>query len=339
MKRRKLLNNLGMLSLFNFGSHLASVLHAQENFLAGTPIANIRLPHLTEDKNAPVVFYSPMVSSEAMLKLLEASQYKLSGKVGIKMTFSNVRDSAVKIDPMLIKPLIENVKGTMIDSNYFDGARSNTQAHLATAKANGFDKAGPIDILDSEGEIALSVKGGYHLKTFITGAKLADYDSLISVVRFKGHNLPRYGGSMKNLSICLGTPKGAAQIHSGGKITDYFSSAGEKVTSESMADAVKAALDFKPGKWIFFNIIDSLEPQRRDACDGAKNIGDIGILLSTDPIACDQAAVDIVYGFAPDEQTRRQWEQEHFVESLEMAEKIGVGATHYRLQVVRNFMQ
>lgn len=106
-----------------------------------------------------------------------------------------------------------------------------------------------------------------------------------------------------------------------------------------MADAVKAALDFKPGKWIFFNIIDLLEPQRRDACDGAKNIGDIGILLSTDPIACDQAAVDIVYGFAPDEQTRRQWEQEHFVESLEMAEKIGVGATHYRLQVVRNFMQ
>ena len=143
---------------------------------------------------------------------------------------------------MLIKPLIENVKGTMIDSNYFDGARSNTQAHLATAKANGFDKAGPIDILDSEGEIALSVKGGYHLKTFITGAKLADYDSLISVVRFKGHNLPRYGGSMKNLSICLGTPKGAAQIHSGGKIADYFSSAGEKVTSESMADASKLRL-------------------------------------------------------------------------------------------------
>ena len=95
-----------MLSLFNFGSHFASVLHAQENFLAGTPIANIRLPHLTEDKNAPIVFYSPIVSSEAILKLLEASQYKVSGKVGIKMTFSNVRDSAVKIDPMLIKPLL-----------------------------------------------------------------------------------------------------------------------------------------------------------------------------------------------------------------------------------------
>ena len=140
MKRRKLLNSLGMLSLLNMDSHLASVLHAQENFLAGTPIANIRLPHLTEDKNAPNVFYSPIVSSEAMLKLLEASQYKPSGKVGIKMTFSNIRDSAVKIDPMLIKPLSENVKGTMIDSNYFDGARSNTQAHLATAKANGFDK-------------------------------------------------------------------------------------------------------------------------------------------------------------------------------------------------------
>ncbi len=335
MKRRKLLNNLGMFSLLSFSGTLGSAVYAQENFLANTPIADLKLPHLTQDQNAPVVLYSPVVSAQAMLKLLEASQYKTSGKVGIKMTFSNVRDSAVKINPMLLKPLIDNVKGTMIDSNYFDNARSNTQAHLATAKANGFDKAGPIEILDSEGEIALPVKEGYHLKTFITGSKLSDYDSLISVVRFKGHNLPRYGGSMKNLSICLGTPKGAAQIHSGGKITDYYSSAGEKVTSESMADAVKAALDFKPGRWIFFNIIDSLEPQRRDSCDEAKNIGNIGILLSTDPVACDQAAVDIVYSFAPNEEIRKQWEETHFVDTLEMAERIGVGSSHYRLEVVR----
>lgn len=335
MKRRYLLNSIGTLSLLNFGGTFASKLYAQESFLSGTPIANIKLPHLTQDAKAPVVFYSPIVSPDALIKLLEVSQYKVSGKVGIKMTFSNVRDSAVKIDPMLIKPLIEKVKGTMIDSNYFDGARNNTQAHLETAKANGFDKAGPIEILDSEGEIELPVKGGYHLKTFITGSKLADYDSLISVVRFKGHNLPRYGGSMKNLSICLGTPRGAAQVHSGGKVTEYFSSGGGKVASESMADAVKSALDFKPGRWIFFNIIDALKPQRRDSCKGAVDIGDIGIVVSTDPVACDQAAVDMVYGFAPDDSTRKQWENEHFVDTLEMAEKIGVGSTRYRLQVIR----
>ncbi len=117
-------------------------------------------------------------------------------------------------------------------------------------------------------------------------------------------------------------PKELLRSHSGGKIADYFSSAGEKVTSESMADAVKAALDFKPGKCGFSSTsLICLSLKDVMLVTEQKNIGDIGILLSTDPIACDQAAVDIVYGFAPDEQTRRQWEQEHFVESLEMAEK------------------
>ncbi len=270
-----------------------------------------------------------------MLLLLKAIDPALKGKVGIKLTFENYRDRAVKINPDLIKPLVSEVKGTLIDSNYFDSARNDTASHLETAKQNGFDKVGPIAILDAEGEIALPVHGGLHLKTFITGAHLANYDSLISIVRFKGHNLARYGGTMKNLSICLGTPRGAAQIHSGGKVTEYYSSAGEKTTSEAMADAVKAALDYKPGRWVFFNIIDALDPQGKDGCKEAKNIGDIGILVSRDPVACDQAAVDMVYGFAPNEEVRRKWEEEHFTDTLSAAEKIGVGSTAYRLQIVK----
>lgn len=302
---------------------------------ADTPIADITLPNLTTDAAAPVVYYSPVVNSEALLLLLKAIDPDFKGKVGIKLTFENYRDRAVKINPDLIKPLVSEVKGTLIDSNYFDSARNDAASHLETAKQNGFDKVGPIDILDAEGEIALPVHGGLHLKTFITGAHLANYDTLISIVRFKGHNLLRYGGTMKNLSICLGTPRGAAQIHSGGKVTEYYSSAGEKTTSEAMADAVKAALDYKPGRWIFFNIIDALDPQRRDSCKEAKNIGDIGILVSRDPVACDQAAVDMVYGFAPNEEVRRKWEKEHYTDTLSAAEKIGVGSTAYRLQVVK----
>ena len=332
MKRREFIYALGSgVSV----AALPTVTFGAPTVTNGTPIAGINLPHLTEEANAPIVYYSPVVSSDAMIKLLETLNPELRGKVGIKLTFANESDAVHKINPDLIKPMVDKVKGTLIDSNYFDSARSDTASHLRTAAINGFDKVGPIDILDTEGEIELPVKGGHHLKTFITGSHLANYETLISVVRFKGHNLPRYGGTIKNLSICLGTPRGAAQVHSGGTVTEYYSSRGEKVTSESMADATKAALDFKPGRWVFFNIIDAMAQGRRDSCDGVKDIGDIGILLSKDPVAVDRAACDIVYGFAPSEAVRKKWEEEHFTDAIAAAEKIGAGSSRYRLVVVR----
>lgn len=111
------------------------------------------------------------------------------------------------IDPALLKPIADELHATLIESNYMDSARSNAAAHLATAKSLGYDKVAPIDILDAEKEIAIPVHNGYHLKNFITGSHLANYDTLVSIVRFKGHNLQRYGGSMKNLSICSARPE------------------------------------------------------------------------------------------------------------------------------------
>ena len=116
------------------------------------------------------------------------------------------------IDPALLKPIADELHATLIESNYMDSARSNAAAHLATAKSLGYDKVAPIDILDAEKEIAIPVHNGYHLRNFITGSHLADYDTLVSIVRFKGHNLQRYSGATKNLSICLGTARGACQV-------------------------------------------------------------------------------------------------------------------------------
>ena len=334
MKRRRLL--LSTLGLAGCGSPLLSTVYAaSQNPLAGTPIEGIDLRHMTASAAAPIVYYCPKVSAQSLINLFGVSGFQLKDKVGIKMTFENASAKAVKLNPDLIRPFVQQVKGTLIDSNYFDSARSNVRRHLETAKENGYADVGPIDILDAEGEIRLPVKGGYHLKNLLTGSHLKDYGTLISIVRFKGHNLARYGGTVKNPSICLGTAGGASQIHSGGKVEDHYSAASDKVVSESMADAVKAALDYKPGRWLFFNVLDAIEPQRRDDCKDAKNLGDLGILMSTDPIACDQTAVDIVYGFAPNEQIRNQWEKDHHTDSLSMAEKIGVGSTKYRLQVIR----
>lgn len=305
---------------------------AQQNSLKGTPIENIKLTHLTDSPTAPIVYYCPKVDPQDLIRVFKAVGRQPEGRVGLKMNFSNWRGRSVALDPKLIKPLIGEIKATMIDSNYMDSARSTTEAHLDTAKKLGFTEAGPIEILDTEGEMEIPVNDGYHLKNFITGKGLAHYDTLVSIVRFKGHHLARYGGTMKNLSICLGTARGARQVHSAGKSPDSWSPASDKEFSESMSDAVKAALDYKKDRWVFISVINALEPD--DSCGGAKNIGNIGMLASVDPIALDRASADMVYGFAPDEQTRKGWEQMHGTDSMEYAAKAGVGSLQYRLVVI-----
>ena len=206
---------------------------------------------------------------------------------------------------------------------------------LYVAKENGFDeKIAPIDILDSDAHMDLPLSKGYHLKFARTGSHFANYDTLISIVRFKAHYLDIYGGTLKNLSICMGTGvEGKCLIHSTGKVMDHFVSSDKKTTCESMSDAVKAAMEAKPGRWAFINVIDSFEPT--DGCERATNLGNIGILASYDPVAVDQAAIDITFGAAPDSQTRATWEEHHSTMLTAVSEANGVGKTHYRLTVIQ----
>ena len=309
LKRRQVLLAVGASVS---GLSLPALAQTADSSLKGTPIENIKLTHLTVNKNAPVVFYSPSVSPQAVLDIFKAVGLPVQGKVGLKVVFGNQRDRAKMIDPALLKPI--------------------AAAHLATAKSLGYDKVAPIDILDAEKEIAIPVHNSYHLKNFITGSHLADYDTLVSIVRFKGHNLQRYSGATKNLSICLGTARGACQVHSAGEVTDYYHPSSPKETSESMADAVSAALDYKKGRWVFINIINALKPV--DGCSGTADRPDLGIVASTDPIAADRAALDIVYGLTSDPELRKEWEREHSVDVLDYAERKGLGSKVYRLQKI-----
>ena len=156
----------------------------------------------------------------------------------------------------------------------------------------------------------LPVSKGYHLKFARTGSHFANYDTLISMVRFKAHYLDFYGGTLKNLSICMGTGvEGKCLVHSAGEVMDYFSSRDDKTTCEAMSDAVKAAMEAKQGRWVFINVIDAFEPE--DSCEGIKNLGNIGMLAGFDPVAVDQAAIDMTFGAAPNAQVRAQWEERH----------------------------
>lgn len=325
MKRRTFLKTSALLA---GSSAMPGIgLAAEKNFL--TPAA---LTHRVTDKSAPEVFFVPTVSCESLIKVYQALKQSLKGKVGIKMTFET--PGGPFLNPQLVKALADHTKGTLIDNNCYS-PRDTTAKHLAVAKENGFDeKIAPIDILDSDGHMDLPLSKGYHLKFARTGSHFANYDTLISIVRFKAHYLDIYGGTLKNLSICMGTGvEGKCLIHSAGKVMDHFVSSDKKTTCESMSDAVKAAMEAKPGRWAFINVIDSFEPT--DGCERATNLGNIGILASYDPVAVDQAAIDITFGAAPDSQTRATWEEHHSTMLTAVSEANGVGKTHYRLTVIQ----
>ncbi len=322
MKRREVLTS----SLFLAGTLFAPKLLAADSRTGGFGYA---LTHQVQEKSAPEVLFIRDVSGNGLVRTYDALKQKRQGRIGIKMTFET--PGGPHLNPQTVKALADHTQATLIDNNCFS-PRDTTERHLAVAKENGFDESiAPIDILDSEGSMDLPVKG-YHLKFARTGSHFARYDTLISLVRFKAHFLDFYGGTLKNLSICMGTLEGKCLIHSAGEVSSYFSSRDDKTTCESMSDAVKAAMEAKKGRWVFINVIEAMEPA--DSCSGAKDLGNIGIVAGYDPVAVDQAAIDITFGAAPDAQTRQAWEERHSTMLTAIAEQNGVGHCRYRLREI-----
>lgn len=285
------------------------------------------LAYQVQDQSAPEVFLAHKVDAAAIVRTYEAVGRKLTGKVGIKLTFET--PGGPYLNPQLLKPLRDRLDGTFMDSNGFSAPRNTTEGHLQTARDHGFAAVGPIDILDADGELDLPVTGGKYLKYHRTGSHFSQYDSVLSIVKFKAHHIRDYGGTLKNLSICLASISGKAIIHSAGRNESSYHPAGMEEFLESMADAAKAALDYRQNRWVFLNVLCDLNPD--DDCADAKPLPDIGVLASLDPVALDQAAVDLTFGAAPSETVRAQWEEKHNTRLLGYAEERGIGQRHYRL--------
>lgn len=287
----------------------------------------VKLKYQTNDKDAPVVYFTKDVSAKGLMKVYSALNQKLEGKVGIKVSFGS--DSEQYLDPKLMTELVKATKGTFLDACGFTSPRDEPKGNRAAAEKHGFAAVAPVDIIDEDGDMDMPVKGGYHLKYARTGAHFKNYGTLVAVHRFKAHYLARYGGNMKNISLCLGSVSGKALIHSIGTNDKSYQSAPDDETSQCFADAAKAAMDYRKGRWAFVNVMDAFEPE--DSCAGVKNLGNIGIIASLDPVAIDQASCDFEFGAAPNEKVREAWESFHSVDVLEYAEKIKVGKRHYRL--------
>lgn len=308
---------------------LAAFAAALVTFSAGTCAADEfdNLTHRVDDEKAPAVLMTRDVSSEGLVKIYEALGRAPRGKVGIKITFES--PGGPYLPPELLRGLAEKTNGTFIDSNALSARRGNAEEHRALAAEHGFTAVAPVDILDAEGEIDMPVTNGKRLKFHRTGSHFDDYDSVISVVRFKPHHIQKYGGTLKNMTICLASPSGKCNIHSAGETAEYYSPAPLDIQLESFADAVKAALDYKKDAWVFINVLCATEPD--DDCEGTKPFGDLCILASLDPVAVDQAAIDITFGMAGTEELRRAWEDYHETSLTEYAEAAGAGSNEYRL--------
>ena len=279
------------------------------------------------------VFFTREITPSAVVGLYCALGIELPGKVAVKL-HSGEPGNQNFIHPDFWKPAIDLVGGTMVECNTaYDGGRNTTEKHLKTMQQHGWIDSFPVDILDAEGEVALPVHGGKHLTVNYVGDHMANYDSLLVLSHFKGHPMGGFGGALKNISIGLASSHGKAVIHGAGD-PEKFWDADHDSFLESMAEAAQTILEFFRGKMAFINVMCNMSVDC-DCCAVAADpkISDIGILASLDPVALDQACVDLVY--ASDDSGKgdliERMESRHGILTVEAAAGLGLGSREYEL--------
>lgn len=282
---------------------------------------------------APVVYMTKVISPEGLMTVYKAMGWKPEGRVGVKLSTGEPPASHY-LDPNLIKDLVHEVNGTIVECNTaYGGARANTAMHRQVAEDHGFTAIADVDIQDEEGSMALPVAKGFRLKENYVGTHFANYDSYLVLSHFKGHAMAGFGGAVKNISIGFGSGEGKLWIHSGGQSRTSFGGE-QNAFLESMADAAKSVSDYmgNGSRMAYVNVMNNLSVDCD--CDGhaaAPEMADIGILASTDPVALDQACIDLVYS-APDSAALiERIESRNGLHTLEAAEEIGLGSRTYRL--------
>lgn len=279
------------------------------------------------------VYFTKELSGAAMIKMYEAMQTELKGNVAIKVHSGEVGNQNF-IRPDFMKLVVDLVGGTIVECNTaYDGKRNTTKDHLETIKRHGWSDIAKVDLLDAEGDMELKVDGGQCIDRNYVGANMADYDSMLVLSHFKGHPMGGFGGALKNISIGLASSHGKAYIHGAGDV-DAMWTADHDSFLEAMADASKSVMDYFKGKIAFINVMKDMSVDC-DCCAVAEDpaMADIGILSSLDPVALDQACLDLVYA-AKDEGKAHlieRIESRHGIHTVEAAAAIGVGNREYEL--------
>ena len=301
----------------------------------GVSLDAASLPHHTEEAAAPVVYFLSEITPEALVKAYEALGVDLPGKVGVKMsTGESTRSNYLR--PALIADLIHLVNGTIVECNTaYGGSRASTAMHRQQARDNGLLDVAELDILDEDGSMELPIEGGVRISVDYVGSHFADYDSYLVLTHFKGHAMAGFGGAIKNISIGFGSSLGKVWIHSGGTKTSGSIWGAQDPFLEAMADAAKGVDSHMGDNILYISVLNRLSVDCD--CDGSPaepDMHDIGILASTDPLAIDQAAIDLVYAMPDSSSLIRRIERQNGLHTLDAAEQNGLGSRDYRLVVI-----
>lgn len=279
------------------------------------------------------VYFSREISPEKVLELYQMVGKELKGNVAIKV-HSGEAGNQNFLRPPFWKPIIDHVKGTVTECNTaYEGQRNTTEKHLALLQEHGWG-AFPLDLLDAEGpDLELPIPNGKRIKKNFVGKHLANYDSLLVLSHFKGHPSGGYGGALKQLSIGIASSAGKAYIHGAGEPEKIWTSE-QNAFLESMADAASSVVSFFKGEIIYVNVMMNLSVDC-DCCAVAEDpcMGDIGVLVSLDPVAIDQACLDLVYQSkdAGREHLIQRIESKNGVHTIETAAALDFGTREYEL--------
>lgn len=279
------------------------------------------------------VYFIKEVTPENVVRAYDALGVTLGGSVAVKLHGGEPGNQNF-LRPDFMKSAVNHVNGTIVECNTaYDGGRDTTERHKETMQLHGWIEIADVDIMDAEGQVELPVAGGKQLETNYVGKNLLDYDSMLVLSHFKGHPMGGYGGALKNISIGIASSYGKRYIHGVRDIDNFWHSDHDSFL-ECMADAAKSVVDHFGGRMAFVNIMKNMSVDC-DCCAVAADpkIGDIGILASLDPVAIDQACLDLVY--ASDDPGKsdliERIESRNGIHTIEAAAEIGVGSREYEL--------
>ena len=287
-----------------------------------------------------IVYFTRTISPDKVLVLYERLGIKLPGKLAVKV-HSGEQGNQNYIKPNFWKPIIEKLGGTVVECNTaYGGARNTTDKHLKLIREHQWSNTFDFDLMDAEGpDLEVPIPGGKVIKKDYVGKNLADYDSMLVLSHFKGHPMGGFGGALKQLSIGCASSGGKAYIHSAGRTTDQYDLWNDLPEQdrflEAMADAASAVVSYFKGNMAFINVMKNLSVDC-DCCEIAEDpcMRDIGMLASLDPVAIDQACVDLVYAASDDpgqSHFLERIETRHGIHTIEAASDLGFGSRDYEL--------
>lgn len=280
------------------------------------------------------VYFSKDLTKETLVKLYKILGVELPGRVAVKV-HSGEEGNQNFLHPEYFKGIIEYVNGTVVECNTaYEGKRDTTEKHLKLLKEHGWSKLFPVDLLDAEGEDkVLTIENGKVINKNYVGKNIDNYDSMLVLSHFKGHPMGGYGGALKQLSIGLASSYGKAYIHGAGVPEEKWTADHTKFL-EAMADAAKSIVDYFEEKIVYINVMANMSVDC-DCCATAEDpcMQDIGILISTDPVAIDQACIDLVYNSTDPGRNHlvERIESRNGIHTIEAAADLNIGSREYEL--------